>query len=430
MKMNYFLLDIIDTYTHNESSTHEEFNSGNQSALLFQVNLQRYDFLRGKFALICENYSDAISYFIYAAKKKRIVLDGLIKKRALKHIAKIAEKTKKTIIKKSYQNLNYNEIFLNLNNNINKLSQLDNNNEANTNLNGDDEKNLEKKKDIKLIDKIKGIIENISHDINECNEKQLKDIIILIDSNFSDKLTIDSFVDVTKTILKNYLTNNDRIGIFLLVDEYRIICPMMYKYEIDIFNFSKDLDNYSEKLFRKELDSSLGNEIIQEKLEVEESESNRYSQENSFESDEFGDKKDNINANGMSIESIIKSLNYCINYLKIKEINTNEKFFIYFNSNIKIFMDYLINNDTEVLSSESEGIKRIDLKSDKKINFLLVGKVGKEGDQSEIYKKVLLQYFSSKSELIPFDNMKKIKSILSSNSIIYDNVIYPNEIYK
>ena len=93
-------------------------------------------------------------------------------------------------------------------------------------------------------------------------------------------------------------------------------------------------------------------------------------------------------------------------------------------------MDYLINNDTEVLSSESEGIKRIDLKSDKKINFLLVGKVGKEGDQSEIYKKVLLQYFSSKSELIPFDNMKKIKSILSSNSIIYDNVIYPNEIYK
>ena len=125
----------------------------------------------------------------------------------------------------------------------------------------------------------------------------------------------------------------------------------MYKYEIDIFNFSKDLDNYSEKLFRKELDSSLGNEIIQEKLEVEESESNRYSQENSFESDEFGDKKDNINANGMSIENLIKSLNYCINYLKMKEINTNEKFFIYFNSNIKIFMDYLINNDTEVLSS-------------------------------------------------------------------------------
>ena len=65
--------DIIDTYTHNESFTHEEFNSGNQSALLFQVNLQRYDFLRGKFALFCENYSDAISYFIYAAKKKNCI---------------------------------------------------------------------------------------------------------------------------------------------------------------------------------------------------------------------------------------------------------------------------------------------------------------------------------------------------------------------
>ena len=71
--------DVIDAYTHNAASSHDEFNSGNQSALLFQVNLQRFDFLKGKFALACKNYSDAIGYFIYAAKKKRIVLDGLIK---------------------------------------------------------------------------------------------------------------------------------------------------------------------------------------------------------------------------------------------------------------------------------------------------------------------------------------------------------------
>ena len=94
------------------------------------------------------------------------------------------------------------------------------------------------------------IIKNIEHDKNECNEKQLKDIIILIDCNSSNKLIIDSFIDVTKTILKNYLTNNDRLGVFLLINENRIICPMMCKCEIGILNFSKDLDTYSDKLFR------------------------------------------------------------------------------------------------------------------------------------------------------------------------------------
>ena len=62
--------DIIDAYTHNLASNHNEFNSGNQSALLFQINLQRCDFLKGKFALVCKNYSDAIGYLVNAAKKK------------------------------------------------------------------------------------------------------------------------------------------------------------------------------------------------------------------------------------------------------------------------------------------------------------------------------------------------------------------------
>ena len=71
--------------------------------------------------MVCKNYSDALGYFINAAKKKRIVLDGLIKKRSLKHIAKISEKVLKMIINKNYGNLNFNENFNNLNKNkINK----------------------------------------------------------------------------------------------------------------------------------------------------------------------------------------------------------------------------------------------------------------------------------------------------------------------
>ena len=420
--------DLIDTYTHNLSNQNE-FNSGNQSALLFQVNLQRFDFLKGKFALICKNYSDAMGYFINAAKKKRIVLDGLIKKRALKHIAKIAEKTTKVIIKKKLTNLKFNEALMGLNNQKSQKINYNMNNDTNN-----DEKNNEDKKDIKLIDKMKNIMEIIFNDINECNEKQLKDIIILIDFNSSNKLTIDSYIDVTKTILQNYLTNNDRLGVFLLINENRIICPMLRKCEIDILNFSKDLDNYSDKLFKKEkLDSSLGNETIQEKLEIQESESFRNFQDNSFSSDGFRDNKEYINNYELLIEDIIKSLNYCINYLKMKEINTNEKFFIYFNTNIKKLMDYLMDlkdsKDVPNNSYESSSKSNIDLKKDKTIHFLLVGQVGSE-NVADTYKKVLLQYFGSKSELIPFDNMKKIKSILSSNSIINDNIIFPNEVYK
>ena len=418
--------DVIDAYTHNIDSNSNEFNSGNQSALLFQINLQRSDFLKGKFALACMNYSDALGYFITAAKKKRIVIDGLIKKRALKHIAKISEKACKKLINKKFASLNFNETFKGLNNNkIHKLNISDD-----INLIGNEEKNNDEKQDINLIDKMKNIMEFISNDINECNEKQLKDIIILIDCNFSNKLTVDSYIDVTKTVLKNCLTSNDRLGVFLLVNDHRIICPLLRKCEIDILNFSKDLDNYSDKLFQKERsDSSLGNEIIQENLEEEES--HRNSQENSGSSGGFGENKE-FNDYEISVEETIKSINYCINYLRTKEKNSNEKFFIYFNINPKKIMDYLKvkeNSDTPNISYISRG-EKLDLHKDKNIHFLFVGKLNTEKHEDEIYKKDLLQYFGSKSEMIPFDNMKKIKSILSSNSIINDNIIFPNEVYK
>ena len=41
-----------------------------------------------------KNYTDSLRFLISAAKKKRIVIDSLIKKRELKHIANITEKTK------------------------------------------------------------------------------------------------------------------------------------------------------------------------------------------------------------------------------------------------------------------------------------------------------------------------------------------------
>ena len=433
--------DVLDAYAHNLASNRNEFNSSNQSALLFQIHLQRSDFLKGKFALTCRDYHDALKYLINAAKKNRIVVDGLIKKRALKHIVKIAEKVKKTMINKNYQNLLFNQTFFGINNNNNINNNFHHSKSIN-NANISEEKNVtndEEKNDIKFIEVIKIIINAINNEIDECNEKQLKDIIILIDCNYSDKVTIDSFIDVTKTILKNYLTNNDRLGVFLLLNEYRIICPMLCKNEIDILNFSKDLDDCSEKIFKKDrLDLSngnLGNEIIQEKLEVNDSINISEGSSNNLSNDEFDENKEDMKSYRMMIDDTIKSLNYCLNYLKMKEIVTNEKYFIYFSTNIKKFIDYLMEiNDYDNLKNLSyesnHNKKKILLKKDKKINFLLVGKVDNEDNNNEIYKKILLQFFGSKSEMIPYDNMKKIKTILSANNIINDSIIFPNEIYK
>ena len=44
--------------------------------------------------------------------------------------------------------------------------------------------------------------------------------------------------------------------------------------------------------------------------------------------------------------------------------------------------------------------------------------------------EIIKEKFGSFSSLIDFDNMKKIKTILSDNNDIKDEIIYPNEIYK
>ena len=419
--------DVIEAYIHNMQSNHNDLDSGNQSALLFQINLQRCDFLKGKFAFACKNYSDALGFMINAAKKKRIVIDGLIKKRALKHIAKIAEKTRKLIITNNYSKLNYFEINEKMKNN-NEIKNLrkKSTNKSIESISEEETKKETSKKTLKLIDKFKELIDQVKDDINETNEKQLKDIVVLIDCNLATKLTIDSYIDVVKTILKNYLTNNDRIGVFILDTEYKIICPMASKNEIDIMNFSKNLDTTSENLFKKEkIELTSLNEIIQEKNQPGEVYSSRNSDEESFSVQRFINDNGYINDQGITIEENIKALNYCLSYLKMKEISTNEKYFIYFDSNMKILMNYLKDNKQKENNEQKKNVK---LLKDKKINFLLVGKL--ERNNEELYNEILGQYFGTKSEVIPFDNMKKIKSILSSNNIINDNITFPNEVYK
>ena len=153
------------------------------------------------------------------------------------------------------------------------------NNNRNNN-NNEEGKDSEEKNENTFKDEMEDIISEISTDINECNAKQSKDIVILIDFNLylndSNNISnnkIDSFIDQTKTILNNYLSNNDRLGVFIYTNQYQIICPLMSKKQIDINNFSKDLNYFKKKIFKEsnetEENDIIENDLLNEKIEFQ-----------------------------------------------------------------------------------------------------------------------------------------------------------------
>ena len=100
----------------------------------------------------------------------------------------------------------------------------------------------------------------------------------------------------------------------------------------------------------------------------------------------------------------------------------NEKYIILFTDIINI---------KSMEKAQIEKIKDI-LSGDKITIFLLIGKIKKmnlKNDENNL-GKLILSKFGVKSEIIYFENMNKIKVILSNNNVIRDEIIYPNEIYK
>jgi len=432
---------IVDDYSHSLNSANSELNSSSQSVFLFRVNIQRGDFLKGKFALACRNINDALFFFIRSAKKKSIVLDGLIQKKALKHIFKISLIIYKKLETYGIINFPINEKLLEYektkHRTLNKKASHAFGDKNNSNEEG---KDSEEKIENTFKDEMEIIKSEILKDISECNAKQSKDIIILIDFNVydhelgnnSNSNKVDAFIDQTKTILNNYLSSNDRLGVFIYTKQYQIICPLMCKNKIDIKNFCKDLIYYKKRIFN-EIDETEEfdineNDLQNEKIEFQ-SNNDNFSEPRSQE-DSFDEEDKKIN-NLKIISGLMKSINYTKNYLKMKEAVKNEKYIILFTDLFNYF---------RITDEEIE--KRFEnLQKDKEVHFLLVGKNkmrntknDKENSLDEYDEKrlneIITEKFGDQSELIDFENMKKIKTILSNNNVIKDEIIYPNEIYK
>ncbi len=304
-----------------------------------------------------------------------------------------------------------------------------------------DGKNQDEKNDITFRGEIENIKNEILKDISECNQKQAKDIIILIDFNLyeqelnnNNSNKIDAFIDQTKTILNSYLSSNDRLGVFIYTKHYKIICPLMCKITIDINNFSKDLIYYKKKIFKEideteELDMDMNeNDLLNEKIDFQSNNDNFSEQRSEDDSlDENNKKMKNI----MIVSGLIKSINYTRSYLKKKEAFKNEKYIILFTDLFNYFR----------MSDEEIRRKFENLNRDKEVQFLLVGKNKMrniknekekiiEEEDEKIIIEVINEKFGERSELINFENMKKIQTILSSNNVIKDEIIFPNEIYK
>jgi hypothetical protein len=281
------------------------------------------------------------------------------------------------------------------------------------------------------------IINEISIDINECNAKQSKDIIILIDFNlyYNDSNNVsankaDSFIDQTKTISNNYLISNDRLGVFIYTNQYKIVCPLICKNQIDLNNFSQDLIKFKKK-FLKETNETEENDFyeneLQNKIEFHSNDDN-FSEPRSQRSQLDSDNDEKRSKDIITISGLSKSINYIINYMKTKKAVENEKYIIVFTD---IFNFYRVTDD------EIEK-KFININKDKEINFILVGKSLKRNEKEDSFheddenrlNEIISEKFGDKSELIAFENMKKIKTILSNNNVIKDEILFPNEIYK
>ena len=284
----------------------------------------------------------------------------------------------------------------------------------------------------------------ITDDINECRAKKAKDIIIIIDFNIynpeqqSSTDKIESYINQTKKILEEYLSINDRLCVFIYSSQYKIICPLLSKNEIDLDNFYNDLISYK-KIKEKEEESEneseedfdineINNEKINKKgFEFQKGSNNNFSDSQSQES--FGNEKNSIKISD-KMKGLIDTINFTKKYLKIKEGIKNERYLIIFTD---LFNYYKI-SDEVILNNINN------LEEDKDIVCLLIGKhnlenaiKGKntlleEDDEKEL-KKILLNKFGKQSEIIYYENMKKIKNILSNN-VIRDDIIFPNEIYK
>ena len=186
-------------------------------------------------------------------------------------------------------------------------------------------------------DEIANIKKDILKDIEEFNIKKEKDVLILIDFNiqrknkdddvFTKTYKLDSFIEQTITILKDYLSISDRFCAIIFYNEFKIICPLMDINKID-FNFLyQELNNSKNNIFKEKNNEDENKEkLIEFKDNLFGFNLNNKISESS--NDDSSDLNDIEEKNYNKLNGLITTINYINNYSKIKEGIKNEKYII------------------------------------------------------------------------------------------------------
>ena len=211
-----------------------------------------------------------------------------------------------------------------------------------------------------------------------------------------------------------------------------MICPLMKVNQIDINIFSKDLIQYKNMILNENFEVDEFDEKINE---IQDNNNNPAFNIGENNIDEF-DSNDNSldlseqeDKNYEKMNILITTINYVNNYSSMKEEGKKEKYIILFTDliNLNFRDEYEIENNVESLMGNKD------------IIFLLIGKIKNKNLNKEknnitknhnILENLIISKFSEKSEIIYFENMKKIKTILYNNTVIKDEIKFPNEIYK
>ena len=202
--------------------------------------------------------------------------------------------------------------------------------------------------------------------------------------------------------------------------------------KIDINGFSKDLIYYKNMILNEKNEED---EFDMNITELKETNNNidfnigKNNFDESFSNEESLQLAEKEEKNYEKINILVKTINYINNYSKMKGEEKNEKYILLFTDIINLNF-----KDEEQIENYMEN-----LIGDKDIIFLLIGKLKNKNLNNEknniilndnYLENLILNKFGKNSEIIDFENMKKIKAILSNNNVIKDTIMYPNEIYK
>ena len=220
-------------------------NSKRDSIDLIEIPImilnQKSIYLKGKLAYYCEDYSLALQN-LYKSKEIQLISDASIVVKSIKLIKKIM-----ILIKTE----NEKEI-LNLGKKLNKIEM-------------NFKKGLKIRNPTKIKDDILRIVKHINYLDKEVDKYtySYRDILVLIDiskSMMSDNKKIEKATENTIKIFENYVTSNDRFGVFFYGNSTNSIINLSYK-NIHTYSYMKELLENMKKQMQEYKDNEMSDII-------------------------------------------------------------------------------------------------------------------------------------------------------------------------